>query len=111
MDLLDGVENTSRLGYFVVYIIGVLFLRQFFGRLTDTHPEAVDIQIARQDVLVQKVVKRVLDEDHEQDLKRENDRKAQKATVSIELLPTDPLEQSFKVTKLLQASRRKNCCR
>jgi len=101
MDLFDGTDETRRLGFFVAYIIGVLFLRQAFGQFVNQYPEEVDIQIARQQVLTDKVIKKIADEDLSADFQRlRRQRLKAKGKVAINLLPTDRHEEDIKRSKL-----------
>jgi len=99
MDLFDDEETSRRLGLFIAYCFGVLILRQCFGRFINLYPEEVDIQLARQQVLVDKVIKKIPDEDHGADLERLRKQRL-RAKTSITLLPTDRHEEKLKEEKL-----------
>lgn len=100
MDIMDGATDITRLGYFFLYIIVTLFIRQIFGRLVDKYPEEIDIQLARQEFLVSKIIKKVPDEDHSVDVERFRSHRSYSSKVAIDILRTDDNEHRIKTFKL-----------
>jgi hypothetical protein len=71
-----------------------------FGRLVDKYPEEIDIQLARQEFLVNKIIKKVPDEDHSVDIERLRRHRAYSSKVTIDILRTDDNEHRLKTLKL-----------
>jgi anoctamin-10/anoctamin-7 len=113
MDLFDTLEREFRLGLFIAYICGTLILRSFFTSMIEAYPEEVDIQLARQEVLVQKVIKREPDEDVFADMLRMR-RLRMKPKTRVSILHTDPREQQSKKHDLEtfeeQQKEKTSCC-
>jgi anoctamin-10/anoctamin-7 len=113
MDLFDTLEREFRLGLFIAYICGTLILRSFFTSMIEAYPEEVDIQLARQEVLIQKVIKREPDEDVFADMLRMR-RLRMKPKTRVSILHTDPREQQSKKHDLEtfeeQQKEKSSCC-